>query len=57
MALTFNPIPTSYRKMSDEELAERINAKKRELGEKLVILTHHYQRKQIVAMGDHRGDS
>ncbi|MBD3218902.1 MAG: quinolinate synthase NadA [candidate division Zixibacteria bacterium] len=57
MALTFNPIPANYRKMSDDELTERINQKKRELGEKLVILTHHYQRRKIVALGDYKGDS
>jgi len=57
MALTFNPIPASYRKMSDEELVKRIRHSKKKLGKKLVILTHHYQRKEIVAMGDYKGDS
>ncbi len=57
MALTFNPIPASYRKMADDVLTERINQKKRELGDKLVLLTHHYQRKEIVALGDYKGDS
>lgn len=57
MALTFNPIPASYRKMADDDLTERIQAKRKELGKKLVILTHHYQRREIVALGDYRGDS
>ncbi len=57
MALTFNPIPAEYRRMSDEELIDRIRARKAELGERLVILTHHYQRKEIVGLGDYRGDS
>ena len=30
---------------------------KADLGEKLIILTHHYQRKEIVDLGDFRGDS
>ena len=57
MALTFNPIPASYRKMSDQELTDRILTIKKQMGKKLVILTHHYQRKEIVALGDYRGDS
>jgi quinolinate synthase len=57
MALTFNPIPATYRKLSDNELTDRILRRKRELGDELVILTHHYQRKEIVALGDYKGDS
>jgi quinolinate synthase len=36
---------------------EQILAAKDALGKELVILTHHYQRKEIVDLGDHRGDS
>ncbi|MBC8418195.1 MAG: quinolinate synthase NadA [Proteobacteria bacterium] len=35
----------------------RIRNIKRRLGKKLLILTHHYQRKEIVDLGDYRGDS
>ena len=35
----------------------RIRKIKRDLGKKLLILTHHYQRKEIVDLGDYRGDS
>jgi quinolinate synthase len=38
-------------------LTERINVLKRALGPELLILTHHYQRQEIVALGDYRGDS
>lgn len=41
----------------DEDLAEAIRARKAALGRELLILTHHYQRKEIVALGDYRGDS
>jgi len=35
----------------------RIRGHKEHLGDRLVILTHHYQRKDIVDLGDYRGDS
>ena len=44
-------------KVIDKELIEKIIAIKQKLGNKLVILTHHYQRKEIVDIGDHKGDS
>lgn len=39
------------------DMLERIREKKADLGKDLLILTHHYQRKEIVALGDFRGDS
>ncbi len=30
---------------------------KNKLGKEVVILTHHYQRKEVVDLGDHKGDS
>jgi len=41
----------------DKQILEKIMAIKEDLGEKLIILTHHYQRKEIVDLGDYRGDS
>jgi quinolinate synthase len=41
----------------DKEIIENILAIKETLGEKLLILTHHYQRKEIVDLGNYRGDS
>lgn len=42
-----------------EEIAlmEGIQALKLALGPELLILTHHYQRREIVALGDNQGDS
>jgi quinolinate synthase len=39
------------------KLVERIRTIKEALGKELLILTHHYQRKEIVDLGDFRGDS
>ncbi len=43
--------------LSDEEITKRIGAARAELGEKLLILGHHYQRDSIVAHADLLGDS
>jgi len=41
----------------NDVLIKKINKIKNQLGDKLVILTHHYQRKDIVDLGDLKGDS
>ena len=43
--------------MADKDRIDKIIKIKQELGNQLVILTHHYQRKEIIDLGDHRGDS
>jgi quinolinate synthase len=50
-------LPAEYRGLSGEELHRRIAAAKGALGSRLVILGHHYQRDEIVAFADCRGDS
>ena len=51
------PLPQRYMKMSDDELVAAISQRKRELGDKLVILGHHYQRDEIIQFADFTGDS
>ncbi|HET8930676.1 MAG TPA: quinolinate synthase NadA [Acidimicrobiales bacterium] len=51
------PLPDDYRDASDDELSARIAAAKAELGERLFILGHHYQRDEIIQWADARGDS
>src|SRR5262245_45150161 len=45
-------IPERYRAMSSEEISRRIAAAKAELGPRLVILGHHYQRDEIIRWAD-----
>ena len=41
----------------EKAIIEAIIEEKKRLGKELVILTHHYQRKSIVDLGDYKGDS
>jgi quinolinate synthase len=51
------PALEDYFGLSEEELAARIGAARRELGERLVILGHHYQRDDVIRHADYTGDS
>ena len=46
-----------YLVMTDEEIAERIEFARRELGSRVVILGHHYQRDDVIRHADLTGDS
>lgn len=41
----------------DTAIYQQILDLKQKLGDQLIILTHHYQRREIVALGDYKGDS
>ena len=51
------PLPPDYRRLSDDQLAQAIAARKAELGDRLVILGHHYQQDEVVRHADFSGDS
>src|SRR3982751_3699968 len=51
------PALEDYFGMSDAELSERIEAVRAELGSRLVILGHHYQRDDVIRHADYTGDS
>ncbi|CAN5753488.1 quinolinate synthase NadA [soil metagenome] len=46
-----------YLVMPDAEIAESIEEARKELGEKVIILGHHYQREDVIAHTDLTGDS
>src|SRR3989304_4709288 len=47
----------SYKPLSNEELVARIQAVRAQLGPRLLILGHHYQQDEVIALADLRGDS
>jgi quinolinate synthase len=51
------PLPDFYFDASDEETAAKIAAAKGILGQRLVMLGHHYQRDEIIRWADYTGDS
>ncbi|HTH04053.1 MAG TPA: quinolinate synthase NadA [Vicinamibacterales bacterium] len=51
------PLPERYLRLSDDEMDERIAAAKKTLGDRVVILGHHYQRDEVIKFADYTGDS
>src|SRR5688572_30681686 len=51
------PLPPIYRELSDAELRLRIESAKEHLGERLVVLGHHYQQDAVIDFADFVGDS
>jgi len=51
-----SPFP-AYRGLADELLQQRIEAVRRRMGSRLVILGHHYQQDGVIAHADLTGDS
>lgn len=48
---------SDYKPLSNEELSARIEAGRKKLGKKLLILGHHYQQDEVIEHADLRGDS
>ncbi|QDU94259.1 quinolinate synthase NadA [Lignipirellula cremea] len=46
-----------YKSLSNEELSQRIEGVRSRLGERLLLLGHHYQQDEVIAHCDLRGDS
>ena len=50
-------VPTRYLKLTPEELTEGITFARNEIGNKAVLLGHHYQRDDVIKFADITGDS
>lgn len=51
------PLPAAYLGLADDEMDLRIRAAKAALGDRLVVLGHHYQRDEVIEFADYTGDS
>jgi quinolinate synthase len=50
-------LPERYSTAAPADLADRIETAKQKLGPSVIILGHHYQRDEVMAFADARGDS
>ncbi len=50
-------LPEPYQTLTDDELNRGIEQRRRDLGDDLLILGHHYQQDSVIAHSDLRGDS
>lgn len=57
VGVRWQKLPISYLKKTPEELDSKITEVKARLGDRLVVLGHHYQRNEIIKFADLRGDS
>lgn len=55
--IRWQPIPERYIHLTAKELDERIGAARGRLGERVIILGHHYQREEVIKYADVTGDS
>lgn len=51
------PLPPKYNELSAQQMCAGIEARKTELGRRLMILGHHYQRDEVIRFADYTGDS
>ena len=49
-------VPAEYRTLESDQVVERIQAARSKLGERVMVLGHHYQRDEVIQFADFRGD-
>jgi quinolinate synthase len=57
VGVRWQKLPIEYMRKSPEELDARINEARAKLGNRLVVLGHHYQRDEVIKFADFQGDS
>ncbi len=57
VGVRWQKLPVEYMRMTPDELDGRIASARAKLGERAVVLGHHYQRDEIIKYADLRGDS
>ncbi|MFP3359821.1 quinolinate synthase NadA, partial [Planococcus sp. SIMBA_143] len=50
-------LPERYNNLTEEEMVKRVVAIKAEMGERLYLPAHHYQKDEVVQFADDTGDS
>ncbi len=50
-------LPERYKNLTEEEMVKRVVAIKAEMGERLYLPAHHYQKDEVVQFADDTGDS
>jgi len=50
-------LPIDYMRTSPENLEKNILSARKKLGDRVIILGHHYQRDEVIKFADIRGDS
>ena len=50
-------VPTRYLRMTPDQVEDGIRYARKELGTKVTVLGHHYQRDDVIQFADFRGDS
>ena len=57
VGVRWQKLPIEYMRTSPDDLDARITEARAKLGERLVVLGHHYQRDEVIKFADFQGDS
>ena len=57
VGVRWQKLPIEYMRTSPEDLEANIREARAKLGDRLVVLGHHYQRDEVIQFADYQGDS